>query len=117
MLRRLMVVGIFCFFGALSIGWAQDTATIVGTVTDPSGAVVPTARIAVSNPQKGFTRNVIADSAGEYTAAKIPIGNYEVSAEATGFRKLVLTNITLDVGQTLRVNLTLTVGEQTQSIT
>ncbi len=117
MLRRLILVGIFCFFGALASVWAQDTATIVGTVTDPSGAVVPTARITVSNPQKGFTRNLTADSAGEYTAAKIPIGNYEVSAEATGFRKLVLTNITLDVGQTLRVNLTLTVGEQTQSIT
>jgi len=117
MLRRLMIAVIFCFFGALSGGWAQDTATIVGTVTDSSGAVVPTAKVTVSNSQKGFTRNLTTDSAGEYTAAKIPIGSYVVSAESPGFRRQVLTNISLDVGQTLRVNLTLTVGEQTQSIT
>jgi hypothetical protein len=112
-----MIAVIFCFFGALSGGWAQDTATIVGTVTDSSGAVVPTAKVTVSNSQKGFTRNLTTDSAGEYTAAKIPIGSYVVSAESPGFRRQVLTNISLDVGQTLRVNLTLTVGEQTQSIT
>src|ERR1039458_2130430 len=111
MLRRLILAGIFCFFGALASVWAQDTATIVGTVSDPSGAVVPAAKVTVSNPQKGFIRNLITDSAGEYNAAKIPIGSYEVSAQAAGFRKLVLTDISLAVGQTLRVNLTLTVGE------
>jgi len=117
MVRRLMLAGIFCFFGALASGWAQDTATIVGTVTDPSGAVVPAAKVTVSNPQKGFSRNLLTDSAGEYNAAKIPIGSYEVSAQAAGFRKLVLTDISLAIGQTLRVNLTLTVGEATQNIT
>jgi len=69
--------------------WAQDTATIVGTVTDSTGAVVPGAKVTVANPDRGFTREVASDSAGAYNAARIPIGNYVVTAEMTGFQKLV----------------------------
>ena len=46
--------------------WAQDTATIVGTVTDSSGAIVPGAKVTVSNPDRGFVRDVASDSAGDY---------------------------------------------------
>jgi len=64
---------------------AQDTATIIGTVTDSTGAVVPGAKVTVSNPNRGFVREVASDTAGEYTAASIPIGEYVVTDEATGF--------------------------------
>jgi hypothetical protein len=97
--------------------WAQDEATLVGTVTDTSGAVVPNANVRVENPEKGFVRDLVSNSAGEYTAAKIPIGNYVITVEIAGFQKLVHTGITLAVGQTLRVDLTLTVGQVTQEIT
>ena len=97
--------------------WAQDTATIVGTVTDSSGAVVPEAKVTVSNPDKGFVRELESNAAGEYTAAKIPIGNYSVDAESPGFKKLVRVGITLAVGQTLRVNLQLELGGMTQQVT
>ena len=60
----------------------------------------------VANPQRGVTRETTSNSAGEYTVAKVPIGNYEITAEAPGFQKLLRTGITLTVGQTLRVDLT-----------
>src|ERR1019366_3472909 len=97
-------------------GWAQDQATLVGEVVDPTGAAVPSAKVLVSNPSKGYTRNLVTNSAGEYTAAAIPIGDYVVTAEATGFQKLVRSGITLQVGQTLRLDLQLTIGTTTQEI-
>jgi hypothetical protein len=97
-------------------GLAQDQATIVGTATDSSGAVIPGVKVTVANAQRGFTRETAANSAGEYTVAKVPIGDYIVTAEAPGFQKLVRTGINLAVGQTLRVDLQLTIGQITQEI-
>ncbi len=94
----------------------QDTATIVGTVLDSSGAVVPGAKVSVSNPERGFVRDVESNSSGEYTAARIPIGDYVVTAEATGFQKLVRSGISLSAGQTQRVDLTMAVGQITQQV-
>jgi hypothetical protein len=98
------------------MGWAQDQATVVGAVTDQTGAPVPNAKVQVSNPSKGFVRELTTNSAGEYTAAAIPIGDYVITAEATGFQKLLRSGITLEVGQTLRVDLHLTLGKSTQEI-
>src|ERR1035441_7318213 len=97
--------------------WAQDTATIVGTVTDSTNAVIPAAKVTVANPDKGFTRQLASNAAGEYTAAKIPIGTYVVTAEASGFEKSVRTGVTLSVGQTQRVDVQMTVGQMTQEVT
>src|SRR5215472_10413088 len=91
--RMSLLAGLFFFL--MSIGRAQDTATIVGTVTDPSGAVVPEVRITVANPEKGLTREVASNASGEYVAPKLPIGNYLVTAEAGGFQRLVRSGITL----------------------
>ena len=102
----------------LSIGAeAQDLANIVGTVTDPSGAAVPNARIVVSNPAKGLQREVVSRADGEYTAARIPMGDYVITCEATGFQKLTHSGVTLDAGQTQRVDLKLVVGGTQQQIT
>jgi hypothetical protein len=95
---------------------AQDLANIVGTVTDPSGAVVPGAEVTIANPDQGFTRRVTSDAAGEYSAARVPIGNYVITLEKTGFQKLVRTGIVLEVGQALRVDFQLHVGSATQEV-
>ncbi|HXJ94744.1 MAG TPA: carboxypeptidase-like regulatory domain-containing protein, partial [Terriglobia bacterium] len=98
-------------------GFAQDTAYMNGTVTDKTGAAIPGAKITVSNPDKGFTRDLVSNSAGFYSISAIPIGNYIVTAEAPGFQKLVQSGITLQVGQHQRVDLQLTVGQVTQEVT
>jgi hypothetical protein len=95
---------------------AQDLANIVGAVTDASGAVIPDVQVTVSNADRGFTRRVVSDSAGEYTAPRVPIGNYVVTLEKTGFQKLVRSGVTLQVGQTLRVDAQLQVGSSTQEV-
>src|SRR5262245_42701422 len=109
-LRRIMrpvsfalLVSLFCV-----TAWGQDQAAIMGIVTDSSGAVVAGAKVTVANSQRGFTRQTTSNSDGEYTVPKVPIGNYEITAEAPGFQRLIRTGITLDVGQTLRADLQLT---------
>jgi hypothetical protein len=95
----------------------QGLATIVGAVTDPSHAAIPDAKITVSNNAVGFNRVYATSPAGTYTAAKIPLGKYVVTAEAPGFRKEVRTEITLNAGQTQRVDFQLVVGTTQQSVT
>lgn len=110
----LLATMVLCFS---TFTWAQDTAEVTGTVTDSTGAVIPNAKITVSNPDKAFVRNLVSDTTGIYTAARIPIGNYVVTAEAAGFQKLVRSGITLSVGQIQRVDLQMTVGQVTQEVT
>jgi hypothetical protein len=89
----------------------------VGTVTDPSGAAIANANITVSNQAVGFTRAFQSNTSGEYTAARIPLGAYVVTAEAPGFQAIKRTSITLDAGQTLRVDLQLKVGTEKEEVT
>jgi len=111
-MRRTLI---FLVFLGFSIGsWAQDTASIVGTVKDSTGGVIAGAKVAVSNPEKGFTRDLVSNSVGEYSVQAIPIGNYVIVAEVSGFQKLVRTGVTVGVGQILRVDLTMVVGQTTQ---
>ncbi len=102
-------------FGAVLTCVAQQ-ASIVGTVTDTSGAVIPGAHVTVQNPARGVTRQLVTNSTGAYVAASLPIGTYEVSAEHSGFQRLVRSGIVLQVGATLRVDMKLNVGEVTQQV-
>jgi len=115
MRRALYLLFSFVLLAGFPV-WAQDTATIVGTVTDSTGAVIPGAKVTVSNPNRGFVRDVASDTAGEYTAVRIPIGDYVVTAEAAGFEKLVRSGITLEAGQTQRLNMALHVGQVTEKV-
>ena len=75
--------------------WAQSTATLSGVVTDPSGAVVPGAHVTVHSITTGTDRELVADSAGLYTAASLQPGDYSVRAAATGFSNNVVPKVTL----------------------
>lgn len=108
--RAFFFLPLLLFFFCLLLA-AQDTATIMDAVADPSGAMIPGVKVTVSNPDKGFTRELESNSAGEYMAAKVPIGNYVITAGAPGFLKLARSGFTLTVGQTLRLDLQLTFGQ------
>src|SRR5579871_1973623 len=103
---------LFAVFGA----YAQDLANIVGTVSDPSGAVVAGAKVTVTNTERGITRVAESNADGEYSVVRVPIGNYTITVEAPGFERLRRTGITLDAGQTLRIPLDLRVGSATQEM-
>jgi len=90
-----------------SIAQAQSTATLEGTVTDATGALVPAATIAARNSATGEERSVVTDSAGAYVLPSLPLGNYRVSATASGMQTVVANNIILEVGRTVDQNFTL----------
>ena len=116
MKRTLILLALTLLAVAASV-WAQDTANLVGTVKDSTGAVIPAAKITVSNPDKGFIRSLVSNAAGEYSAPRVPIGDYVITAEVPGFQKLLRSGITVGVGETLRVDLTMVVGQVSQEVT
>ena len=98
-------------------GWAQDNATITGTVTDTSGAVVPNAEISLTNPATGQIRKAVSNNVGSYRFANVGVGTYTLSTAVTGFQNYTLTGVVVNVAQTLEENISLKVGSQGQTVT
>jgi len=103
----------------LTVGVAAaqtGTASIVGTITDPNGAVVPGAKITVKNIDTNHEFTISSDSAGEYVAGGLLPGNYELRAEGTGFVTEVRKGITLTVAQAAQINFPLKIGSMSQQV-
>ena len=96
---------------------AQENAAISGTVTDPSGAVIPNAAITLTDTATGQVRQATSNGAGTFLFPNLAHGNYELSASASGFQSFSRKGIVLNVTQTLEENVTLVVGNQTQTVT
>src|SRR5579872_6546887 len=90
---------------------------IVGTVTDANGGAVTGATVTVLDVQRGTSRPLTTDESGAYNAPNLTPGTYKVRAEFKGFKTTERQNIVLEVGQELRVDLSLQPGEQAQTIT
>jgi hypothetical protein len=95
----------------------QTTGSIVGTVKDQQGAMINTATVKATNLDTGFTRSAPANGYGEYRIDYLPVGRYTVEATAPNFERFVQKNIALDVDQTQTVEIKLTVGAQSQTVT
>lgn len=93
------------------------TATISGTITDPSGAVIAAAKVEVRNVETGIVRPAGADSQGRYRVPELIIGTYEVQAMQAGFQTVVRKGIGLTVGSETVVDLSLPVGQAGQTVT
>lgn len=92
------------------------TASITGTVTDASGAVVPNAKVTATNVATNLTYTATTNESGLYNLRFLPVGQYTVSTETQGFKRTILGPFGLEVNQTARVDVQLEVGETTQSI-
>jgi hypothetical protein len=90
--------------------------TVSGEITDPTGAVVPGAKVLLTDQAKGFVFNAKTDSSGRYLFPSIPPGMYTVSVETEGFQKEVRTGIKVDVTENATANLRLKVASATQSV-
>ena len=99
-------------------GWAQNTTgSIVGTVTDPSGAVVPGATVTLSNTDTNVVARVVkTDDSGNYSAPLLPIGHYSVTVEAPGFAKWVQKDIELNVNAKRTVNAQVQVSAMAEQV-
>jgi Carboxypeptidase regulatory-like domain len=103
-------------FIPVSLLHAQDTATIVGTVTDQSGAFVAGAKVTLVNQATQFTRSVETSATGQYVASSIPTGNYEITVLNAGFKQLKRSGVELTAASTLTVDLQLSLGAETQTV-
>jgi len=89
---------------------AQDTASITGTITDPSGAAVAGAQVALTNAEHGIKRTGKSNGSGDYLFASVPIGAYDLTVAAEGFKKYDAKGVILRVAEKARVNVSLQVG-------
>src|SRR5207253_1123881 len=111
MKSRLAWLSIALFILVVSASlFAQDTASITGTVTDPSGAAVKGAQVRVSSPDRGIDHTVPTNDSGDYLVAGLPPGPVVVDVTAQGFKKFEAKGVILRVGQKARTDVTLQVG-------
>ena len=93
-----------------------DTGTITGTITDPAGAVIPHAAVAIANTGTGSVTNAETNGEGIFSAPGLPFGNYVVTVSASQFSKATTRPFTLTVGATVRVDLKLSVAASTENV-
>src|SRR5271156_3882371 len=121
MMQRSLVSRAMILFGLtfllVSGAWAQENATITGTVTDSSGAVVPNVTITLTNQATGQVRTTTSNSNGVYLFANMGVAQYTLAASATGFVKFTRTGIVVNVDQSLKEDVTLTVGSEKETVT
>jgi Carboxypeptidase regulatory-like domain len=108
----------FVLFATAASLYAQsaNTGTLIGTATDPSGAVVPTTRVELKDISTNITRTAITNAAGQYSFPGVPPGSYSVKATATGFREFNVPRIVIEIGQSYTVNVQLEVGASQQVV-
>jgi hypothetical protein len=107
----ILIFGLIAFAGMPAPGRAQVSASIVGTVTDQSGAVVEGAKISVKSAETGATRVVTSDDTGIFRILSLPLGLQDLRAEKEGFRPVVRTGMNLRVGEEAVLNLTFFVAQ------
>ncbi len=103
-------------FLATSAFGQQSTARLLGTVKDPTGAVVIGVSVKAVNSANGLERAAVSNESGEFSLSMLPIGEYTVTAEAAGFKTSTMRGIALQVNQDARVDVTLAVGSTAETI-
>jgi hypothetical protein len=115
--NRFILIGTVLLGVVVSTAVAQNTGTILGTVKDQSGGVLPGASITVRNVETGIGRNTVSGSRGEYRVPALNVGTYEVHAEMNGFQSGLRQGITLTVGREAVVDFALSVGNVAEQVT
>jgi len=119
--RRLLALAtILCVSAglvAVQVAWGQEvTATIVGTVTDPSGAPIPGADVVATDTDRGTVWPAKTDQGGTYNIPRLPIGNYTVKVTASGFQTATHAAFTLVLNQAARVDVQMKIGQASEVV-
>lgn len=114
--RILSVAFAFVLFLAPAILRAQATGEILGTITDPSGAVVPNAKVTAIELGTNFTHSTVAGTSGTYFLPELAVGTYRVTVTAPGFKAATSIGIALNVNQQREVNFRLALGASSQLV-
>jgi len=113
---RALAVVLAAILASLPAFSQGNAGRILGSVSDQSGGAVAGAAITIKDVERGITRSLIADDAGQYAAPNLLPGKYSVRVEAKGFKSVEHSDLLLEVGQDLRLDLTLQPGEQTERV-
>jgi carboxypeptidase family protein/TonB-dependent receptor-like protein len=114
---ELLSISIMLFLVSLPLFSQAAVGTILGGIFDSSGGAIAGAKVTIIDVARGTTRQLTTDASGEYTAPSLLSGTYTVRAEAPGFQAIERTNVLLEVAQEARVDLRLSPGAQTQTVT
>ena len=114
---RVLTVIVAVFLISVPLLSQTSQGTIQGAIFDQSGGAIPGATVTVIDVARGVTRALTTDSVGQYVATNLTPGTYTVRGEAKGFQTIEHTGVLVEVGQNIRVDLTLQPGQQTQTIT
>ena len=117
MRARIWLVALVCLFLASSVVAQKYTGTIRGSVTDPSGAVVPDAEVTITNAETAEARTVKTNVQGEYVAPELSAGLYTVTVKKAGFKEAISTRVELHVASTAVGNVSLQVGNVNEQVT
>src|SRR5437763_10262184 len=113
--KKLFFATVFCLL-ACNLGWAQTTAQISGTVKDASGAVLPGVEVTATQTATGAIRTAVSNETGSYVLSNLPIGPYKLEAALGGFRTFSQTGIVLQVDANPVLNVTLQVGQVSETV-
>ncbi|MDD5542310.1 MAG: carboxypeptidase regulatory-like domain-containing protein [Acidobacteriia bacterium] len=113
----LLTLVILFTLAVTSLAMADEiTARIRGTITDQSGAIIPGAKVTATNTDTALSRDTTSGSDGTYEFLQLPVGNYKVSSEKSGFRTYTATGIKLVINQILVLNIPMEVGQVSQEV-
>src|SRR5262245_38338650 len=90
----------------------QTTGNVRGMVKDPNGAVVPNAKVTIFDPKTNTSQTIQSGGGGEFEFKNLPVGDYEITIEASGFKKLTLNDVRVQLNQTTDVAANVTIGVQ-----
>ena len=117
-ISRILAVGVAAMLSMAAPSLIAQTVTgsIVGTIRDQQGAVIPNARVSARSEGTGLERVAVTDASGGFLIVSIPAGSYDVTASASGFQNQIRNGVTLTVGATLRLDFTLSLGAITEQV-
>jgi hypothetical protein len=115
---KILLACMLVWLAMASLAIAQDvqSATVVGTVTDPTGAVVPNATVTLTNTATNVAAHATTNAEGAYYIPFQPAGTYTLTIDGTGFKKYVQIGIVLEIGQTPRFDVRMDVGTTSQTV-
>src|SRR5438552_1206378 len=115
---QTIVCVILCVPAACMLAYSQAafTGTILGTVTDQSGAVLPGAGVTVINQATGERESFLTDESGNYVLSNLKPGGYQLQVELRGFKRYTRSGLVLNVDQKLRIDVSLNIGEVSEEI-
>src|SRR5580698_1691146 len=112
----LLLAGLLVAFFGLQASAQYEDGSLIGTIHDTTGAVVPTATVTVTNVATGIVTSAHTNASGDYEVPSLHVGVYTVQAEASGFASAVAKNISITVGVRQRIDLSLSVGQAATTV-